>query len=255
MNSKQTSGSMLMVMALSGAVGLVAFVALMVVGNFGFSAAFILALVIAAIVFFVLLKGFHDKPSAGQGLDHRAAPASAAAPAPMPAASAKTAAAATADEAIPAGEKTSDKGLANLEKQKTEKAEKASGDKPAPAAPAAKKAAGADKTADYDGDGKFEGENEGSKPATLDAPREGGADDLKKIKGVGPKMEAMCNKLGFYHFDQIAGWTPDEVAWVDANLQGFKGRVSRDAWVEQAKLLASGAETEFSKKVDKGGVY
>jgi predicted flap endonuclease-1-like 5' DNA nuclease len=61
--------------------------------------------------------------------------------------------------------------------------------------------------------------------------------------------------MGFYHFDQIAAWTADEVAWVNANLQGFKGRVSRDEWVAQAKLLASGAETEFSKRVDKGGVY
>ncbi|SFJ28734.1 hypothetical protein [Jannaschia pohangensis] len=95
----------------------------------------------------------------------------------------------------------------------------------------------------------------GTKPATLDKPRGGKGDDLKKIKGVGPKMEEMCNKLGFWHFDQIAAWTPAEVAWVDDNLEGFKGRVSRDEWVSQAKLLAEGGETEFSKKVDKGDVY
>ncbi len=95
----------------------------------------------------------------------------------------------------------------------------------------------------------------GEKPATLTAARDGTGDDLKRIKGVGPKMEAMLNTLGFYHFDQIASWTEAEVAWVDDNLEGFKGRVSRDGWVEQAKLLAKGEETEFSKKVDKGGVY
>lgn len=89
----------------------------------------------------------------------------------------------------------------------------------------------------------------------MDAPRAGGADDLKRIKGVGPKMEKLCNKLGFWHFDQIAGWTRDEVAWVDANLERFKGRVTRDEWVSQAKLLATGGETAFSKKVDKGDVY
>ena len=89
----------------------------------------------------------------------------------------------------------------------------------------------------------------------LDGPREGGADDLKKIKGVGPKLEKVCNGIGVYHFDQIANWTADEVAWVDENLIGFKGRVSRDNWVEQARLLASGGETDFSKKVDKGDVY
>lgn len=96
---------------------------------------------------------------------------------------------------------------------------------------------------------------DGVKPAALSAARDGGADDLKRIKGVGPKLEKMCNTLGFYHFDQIAAWTADEVAWVDQNLTGFKGRVSRDDWVSQAKLLATGGETEFSKKVDKGDVY
>lgn len=108
---------------------------------------------------------------------------------------------------------------------------------------------------DYDGDGVLEGANEGTRPAALDGPRGGKADDLKQVKGIGPKMEKLCNSLGFYHFDQIAAWTPDEVAWVDANLEGFKGRVTRDTWVEQAKLLAAGGETEFSQKVSKGDVY
>ena len=89
----------------------------------------------------------------------------------------------------------------------------------------------------------------------MSAPRSGKADDLKQIKGVGPKLEKMLHDMGFYHFDQIAGWSPDEVAWGDENLEGFKGRVSRDEWVKQAKVLAKGGETEFSKKVAKGGVY
>lgn len=126
-------------------------------------------------------------------------------------------------------------------------------------APVAAVAASAVDNVDYDGDGVIEGSNEGSnegsKPATLTAARDGKADDLKQIKGVGPKMEKLCNKLGFYHFDQIASWTADEVAWVDANLEGFKGRVSRDGWVAQAKVLTAGGETAFSKKVEKGGVY
>ena len=108
---------------------------------------------------------------------------------------------------------------------------------------------------DYDGDGILQGENEGSKPATLDGARDGVADDLKQIKGIGPKMEKMCNALGLYHFDQIAAWTPDEEAWVNANLEGFKGRVSRDEWTVQAKLLAAGGETEFSKRAEGGDVY
>jgi NADH-quinone oxidoreductase subunit E len=96
---------------------------------------------------------------------------------------------------------------------------------------------------------------EAKKPRTMDAPRDGGADDLKQIKGVGPKLEAMLHKLGFFHFDQIAKWTETEVAWVDENLEGFKGRVSRDGWVDQARRLSAGQETEFSKKVKKGDVY
>lgn len=74
----------------------------------------------------------------------------------------------------------------------------------------------------------------------LDAPRAGGADDLARIKGIGPKLEKLCHSLGFYHFDQIAVWTPDEIAWVDQNLEGFKGRVVRDDWVAQSRQLAKG---------------
>ncbi|WP_372890692.1 NADH:ubiquinone oxidoreductase [Rhodosalinus sp.] len=85
-----------------------------------------------------------------------------------------------------------------------------------------------------------EDDGAGTKPALRDAPRAGGADDLKQIKGVGPKLEQLLNRMGVYHFDQIAGWSAEEVAWVDANLEGFKGRVTRDDWVAQARALASG---------------
>ena len=110
------------------------------------------------------------------------------------------------------------------------------------------------KDIDRDGDGVSEGTEEGTRPEALDGPRDGAADDLKRIKGIGPKLEKLCNALGFYHFDQIAGWTSNEVAWVDSNLEGFKGRVTRDEWVAQAKLLAAGGQTEFSKRVDEGDV-
>ncbi len=110
-------------------------------------------------------------------------------------------------------------------------------------------------TPDFDGDGIQEGTDEGRKPQVLSGPKDGQADDLKQIKGVGPKLEQMLQSIGFYHFTQIASWTEEEVAWVDANLKGFKGRVSRDNWVEQAKVLATGGETEFSKRVEDGDVY
>lgn len=95
---------------------------------------------------------------------------------------------------------------------------------------------------------KYQGSGGTGGPARLAGARDGAADDLKLIKGVGPKLEKLLNSMGFFHFDQIAGWTGAEVAWVDDNLEGFKGRVSRDDWVAQAATLAAGGETEFSKR-------
>ncbi|WP_052726277.1 hypothetical protein [Devosia epidermidihirudinis] len=76
------------------------------------------------------------------------------------------------------------------------------------------------------------------KPAALLRPRKGKADDLKQIKGIGPKIEASLNGLGVYHFDQIAAWTKLNIDWVDGQL-AFKGRIRREQWVEQATALAA----------------
>ncbi|WP_170364490.1 NADH-quinone oxidoreductase subunit E [Ruegeria arenilitoris] len=93
-----------------------------------------------------------------------------------------------------------------------------------------------------------------AQPETLSGAREGKPDDLKLLKGVGPKLEQTLNELGFYHFDQIAAWTPEHVAWVDARLK-FKGRIERDGWIEQAAKLAAGEETEFAKRAKQDGTY
>lgn len=90
-------------------------------------------------------------------------------------------------------------------------------------------------------------ENEGLQPAALAAARGGQADDLKRISGVGPKLEKTLNGLGIFHFSQIAEFTRDNVAWVDRHLR-FKGRIDRENWIDQARILASGGETEFSKR-------
>jgi NADH-quinone oxidoreductase subunit E len=73
-------------------------------------------------------------------------------------------------------------------------------------------------------------------PPLMKMARGGKADDLKKIKGVGPKLEGVLNGLGVYHFDQIAAWTGSDISWVDERLK-FKGRIERDGWVGQAKSL------------------
>jgi len=77
------------------------------------------------------------------------------------------------------------------------------------------------------------------------------ADDLKRIKGVGPVIEKTLNGLGIYQFKQIAEFTRDNISWVDKYIS-FPGRIDREEWVPQAKELAEGKETEFSKRVDKG---
>ena len=82
-------------------------------------------------------------------------------------------------------------------------------------------------------------EDEG-KPELLKKPKGGKGDDLKLIWGVGPKLEKMLNGMGVWHFDQIAAWTAKELAWIDARLEGFKGRARRDDWVAQCKKLAKG---------------
>ncbi|AUH35032.1 NADH-quinone oxidoreductase subunit NuoE [Paracoccus tegillarcae] len=114
------------------------------------------------------------------------------------------------------------------------------------------KAPAADQTKAPD---QSDGTTEGTQPQGLDAARDGKADDLKMIKGVGPKLETLLNSLGFWHFDQIGAWTADELAWVDSNLEGFHGRASRDEWVTQAKQLAEGKDTEFSRRAEKDGLY
>ena len=81
-----------------------------------------------------------------------------------------------------------------------------------------------------------------AKPGNLlDAPRGGKADDLKKITGLGPKMEAALNEHGVFHYDQIAAWGAAEVAHMDEAL-GLRGRAERDGWVAQAATLAGEKE-------------
>ncbi|HHL31560.1 MAG TPA: hypothetical protein ENJ41_03165 [Oceanospirillales bacterium] len=92
------------------------------------------------------------------------------------------------------------------------------------------------------------------KPVFLTAARGGNADDLKRIKGVGKILEGILNELGVFHFDQIANWDADNAKWVDTYMQ-FPGRIEREEWVEQAKDLSQGQETEFSRRVDKDKIY
>jgi NADH-quinone oxidoreductase subunit E len=93
----------------------------------------------------------------------------------------------------------------------------------------------------------------GTRPIGLDAPRGGSKDNLQRIKGIGKVNEGKLNDLGIYHFDQIAGWSASEARWVGTFLS-FMGRIEREDWIGQARVLAEGGQTDFAKRVDKGEV-
>lgn len=63
-------------------------------------------------------------------------------------------------------------------------------------------------------------------------------DDLKLLKGVGPKLEAELNAIGIYTFAQIAGMTEANLHWLDEQISSVRGRPIRDDWAGQAKALA-----------------
>lgn len=78
-----------------------------------------------------------------------------------------------------------------------------------------------------------------------------GGDDLRRIKGVGPKLAALLHSLGISSYAQVAAWTDADIDRIDAKLGTFAGRIRRDSWVEQAKLLAGGDTVGFEAKFGK----
>ena len=174
--TRQTQGSMLLVGVISAGIAFTAFVALMVIGGFAFSPAFLLALLVGLGVALFLYRGFHGNADMAPPNTLKAPSAPASAPKPAPAAAPEAPAAAA----------------------------------PAPAA----------------------------EPDPAPAPSaSAGADDLKKLKGVGPGLEAKLHAAGVTTFAQIAGWSAADIAEMDEKLS-FKGRIERDGWVAQAKELS-----------------
>ena len=68
------------------------------------------------------------------------------------------------------------------------------------------------------------------------------------IEGIGPALEKLVNSLGFFHFDQIASWSDSDVALVDAEMKTFKGRIARDKWVAQAKIIVTEGLEAFHER-------
>ena len=93
---------------------------------------------------------------------------------------------------------------------------------------------------------------EESAPATAAPPAQSG-DDLTRIKGLGPKIATILNAEGVTSYAQIAAWNDAEIDRIDGLLGRFAGRIRRDSWVEQAKLLSGGDEAGFVHKFGKNG--
>jgi len=72
-------------------------------------------------------------------------------------------------------------------------------------------------------------------------------DDLKRIRGIGVLIEKKLNSLGIIHFEQVANWTGADIERI-SNILDFKGRIERENWIEQARILATGGQTEFSRR-------
>ncbi len=85
------------------------------------------------------------------------------------------------------------------------------------------------------------------RPELLDAPREGKADDLTVISGIGKAIQTMLNKLGVYHYDQIASWSDEEAAWIERHI-GFPRRIARENWIAQAAKLAEATSKPTAKR-------
>ena len=87
------------------------------------------------------------------------------------------------------------------------------------------------------------GEDSGKVPS-------GGVDDLKRIRGVGVLIERKLNSLGITKYEQIANWTGADIVRISQILD-FKGRIERENWIEQARILATGGQTEFSRRINR----
>ena len=83
--------------------------------------------------------------------------------------------------------------------------------------------------------------------------RVGASQDLKRIRGIGVLIEKKLNQLGVLTYDHIANWTARDIERVSQSLD-FKGRIERENWIEQARILSAGGHTEFSRRVDRGEV-
>jgi predicted flap endonuclease-1-like 5' DNA nuclease len=97
------------------------------------------------------------------------------------------------------------------------------------------------------------GPEDAERAAARAVVRSSATDDLKRIRGIGVLIEKRLNTLGVTSYEHIANWTAADIDRVSQSLD-FKGRIERESWVEQARILSAGGHTEFSRRVDRGEV-
>ena len=83
-------------------------------------------------------------------------------------------------------------------------------------------------------------------------PASGKPDNLRRLIGIGPVNEKLLKAQGVTSFAQIAGWTAADIKRIE-DVMNFDGRIARERWIEQAKLLAAGNEKEFAKQFPTAG--
>lgn len=232
---KQASGATLLVAAIAGGIAFAVLVVLLVASGITFSANFLLAGVVILAAVMLVFSGRSGRTAAPVSLDEDSPSQS------LPA----TEASDTPDDVTEQDEKkTEDEGEAvvNNHPAQGETTIDPAGDEDGasmrPATDAIVEAETPDAGEPVESDA--DSQDIGHPPAKLDAPRNGEPDDLKQIRGIGPKLETQLHDIGIYHLDQIAGWSAEEQAWIDENLEGFKRRASRDEWVRQARELTQG---------------
>ena len=78
-------------------------------------------------------------------------------------------------------------------------------------------------------------------PGWLLASPDGPKDELQSMRGLGPKLEGKLNKLGVFHFHQLARMTPRDADWIAKKVDAFAGLNRRYRWADQARGLIAHA--------------
>lgn len=240
--SEEASGKTFKIWLISAICGVLAFLALMWIAGYSTAASAIVAVLVLFLVAILLWIGWYEEESlaADVAKGHPEADATTAG---------LMATSSVGDEPVSAAEEIAPEPHA-ADTREVRSAAAATAPAPEPVTEdAAEETAPAESADGETGEGEIAvGDTDAP------APQAHVADDLKQIKGVGPKIEVQLQDRGITSFAQVAALSPEEITALGADLKGTSA-AQLTKWAEQAKTLAEGGETEFSKRVKNGGVY